>query len=849
MRFWLGAVVLMGCGLNEEEAEVAPLSLSEVLGPDEVRAGVVNAPDELFGGISAEGRVGDIKIYNDRVRFVIQAVREGDFYLAQGGAVVDADIVRPEGQLGRDAVDEWDPMAGLGRVVDPKSVEVVADGQDGQDAVVRVKGLESPVEYLTGAVESLGLVADLGLSFETEYRLAPGSRLLQVSTTLSSSEEDVAFSPGDVLLASDDAGASWLPGLGLGAAASTGLRWAGWLDDLDAVALGMFPETDIVGNDGNFGLFRDLLEASALFGDSVEMAPNSSYTWTRWYGVGPDLASLSSEWREQTGQASQEVTGQVNASDGPVAGARVIVSVDAMPDTVAVTDGTGQFRALVPPGEATTLVDARGSGWVFEHPTGAAPTSAYTTPQNWTAAMEAYAGGALGVPSARGRGVSDTLDVGTPAQLEVRVEDGLPFEVRVELLDPEPAADTAVVRSRPGGWASVGWSRDSDVTLPLEEGSYRVVAHRGLRFERATEEVVLRAGEQRTLTVSLDAAFDHAGWMLGDPHIHAAPSPDAYIPMADRLLTVAGTGVQLHFGTDHDTVVDYRPLLEPLGLSSVLASVVAVEVSPVVRGHSNVYPVEVKEGPNGGAYLWYRQLVADTETHYAQTRQSYGPDAFVQVNHPIGTGLADFAGWADGQIGRSDFWSDDFELVEVNNGGDWDRAYPFFADLVSRGYGTVPVGVSDAHGPLSGGMGLNTTWFGLGTDDVADYTDAALAESIRAGRTVVSRGVFITSSVTPGETVTGALTLDVEALSASWAPVDRMVLYVNGEPTQTVKGTQASFVVDVAEDAWVAVMAEGDTSMGPIYNTTPWAMTAPIYVDVEGDGWEAPMPPLTLLGG
>ena len=75
MRFWLGAMVLMGCGTNQDEAEVAPLSLSEVLGPDEVRAGVVNTPEELFGGISAEGRVGDIKIYNDRVRFVIQAVR------------------------------------------------------------------------------------------------------------------------------------------------------------------------------------------------------------------------------------------------------------------------------------------------------------------------------------------------------------------------------------------------------------------------------------------------------------------------------------------------------------------------------------------------------------------------------------------------------------------------------------------------------------------------------------------------------------------------------------------------------------------------------------------------------
>ena len=138
------------------------------------------------------------------------------------------------------------------------------------------------------------------------------------------------------------------------------------------------------------------------------------------------------------------------------------------------------------------------------------------------------------------------------------------------------------------------------------------------------------------------------------------------------------------------------------------------------------------------------------------------------------------------RIGRSDFWSDDFELVEVSNGGEWGRAYPFFADLVNRGYGTVPVGVSDAHGPLSGGMGLNTAWFGV-DDDVAQYNDASLAGAIRAGRTVVSRSVFLTSSVMPGETVAGELVLDVEALSSSRL-VDQLVLYVNGEPVETIEG-------------------------------------------------------------
>src|SRR5690606_11988635 len=110
----IGLLALAALGCRPEEPP-AP-DLTERLGPEEVRAGVVTDERALFAGISAEGRAGDVKIYNDRARFVIQGLREGSYLVGEGGIVIDADVVRPDGQPGRDAVDDWGPMFGFARL-------------------------------------------------------------------------------------------------------------------------------------------------------------------------------------------------------------------------------------------------------------------------------------------------------------------------------------------------------------------------------------------------------------------------------------------------------------------------------------------------------------------------------------------------------------------------------------------------------------------------------------------------------------------------------------------------------------------------------------------------------------
>ncbi len=86
---------------SEPDTRPPPLDLSERLAPGQVRAGRVVKPEDLIGGRTAKGRVGDYKIYNSRVAFIVQDAGLASGYKRYGGVPVDADVVRPEGEPGR----------------------------------------------------------------------------------------------------------------------------------------------------------------------------------------------------------------------------------------------------------------------------------------------------------------------------------------------------------------------------------------------------------------------------------------------------------------------------------------------------------------------------------------------------------------------------------------------------------------------------------------------------------------------------------------------------------------------------------------------------------------------------
>ncbi len=841
------SLILLAC--TGDAPEEPTLTTADLPGPQQTRAGVIADEGLLFGGISAEGRVGDLMLVNDRVRFVIQGLRDSGYYVRQGGGVLDADVRRPADQPGRDVVDDWATMVGFGRLVDPTIATVIDDGLSSGVAKIRIEGPGSAMELVTGALESDALIPFMDLWITVDYALPADSWFVEVTTTVTTETEDAPFTVGDVVNASLEAADAWTQGDGLGAPSGDPFEWTGFVGQRSEVALGVFSAPGETLGLGTVGaLLTSLAEVGLGVGPEATLTPSTPLSHTRLYGVGPDLATLSDAWLARAGVATDLASGTVTAPDGPVEGARVSVLVDDGPYTMALTDADGHFAAHVPAGSVvTTLADGRGNGIALDLPRGAGSWSPYAAPTVQDRIALSYSQGARPVPTVQGRGfgtADDPLSLLDPATVTIRSVDGAPFEVRLEPWDV-PARDDRLVIDRASGDRVLGWARDGELSLAVEPGTYTLLVHRGVRHETWTQTLVAPAGSRPVLEVDLAQAWAQDGWWVADPHMHAAPSGDGSATMEQRLLGAAGVGLDLHFGTDHDHVADYRPLLDALGLGPWLTTVVADEVSPTSRGHLNLYPLVPTDEPNGGSYPYWTGWEDTTDAQMAVLRERH-PGALIQSNHPLDAGMAGIADWSPGTIGKPDYWSEDFDLMEILNADDHTAYTSLFVDLTSRGLVITPVGVSDSHSVTSGNPGLNTTHIQLGET----YSDEALVQALRDGRTVVSHGVGLALSIDPGTTVVGAQELTVELLRASWIPVDSVSLLRDGEPVDTRTSDLDAplvFTLDPDADAWYSVVAEGSQGLAPVWpNETAWAFTSPIRVDLAGDGWTAPLPPLTL---
>jgi hypothetical protein len=519
---------------------------------------------------------------------------------------------------------------------------------------------------------------------------------------------------------------------------------------------------------------------------------------------------------------------------------------------LAVTAVDGSFSALVPSGSAVRSVAiGRGTGLFEDIDPSSAPYPPYGVPAAQQAALDALLSGSSVLPPAEGRGVASEeapWTLGVPGTVRVDAGDGLPFYADLALLEADAAVDSRVVLPRPrGGRVAAGWARDGTLEMQVPEGTYRLTTTRGARHEVVSQEVEVLAGQVVEVSAAMPEAFRAEGWLHGDPHSHASPSADASTTMVQRLLTMAGMGVQVHFGTDHDHVADYRPLVDALGLSEVLTSVVADEVSPPLRGHMNIYPLTPEPAlSNQGAWQWWNELPSSTEDVIDRLLERHGPDIVIQANHPTDDGVLWAAGWSEGEIAFEGSWTDRFTALEVLNAGSTRDYLSVWWDLITRGHPVTPVGVSDAHGPFSGHLGLSGTYLGVGVSAPSELTDVALVEAMRAARVVVSRGPFLELSVSPGSTVSAGTTVTASARSASWIGVDRLILWKDGEEVQRASGPDAVFDLVTDTDAVFVITAEGDQPMQPVDDRTPWAMSGPYFVDVAGDGWTPPKPPLVV---
>ena len=214
--------------------------------------------------------------------------------------------------------------------------------------------------------------------------------------------------------------------------------------------------------------------------------------------------------------------------------------------------------------------------------------------------------------------------------------------------------------------------------------------------------------------------------------------------------------------------------------------------------------------------------------------------------------------------------------------------------MLDKGHRATGMGVSDSHGLLGKEPGYARTlvFVGNGKDTPGGFTRDDVITGIREHRALTTNGPFIDMTAggkMVGDTVVGAsVEVRVRVHTAQWAKVDTLVIYSNSVVLKTIpippdQGADFETVITVApmRDAWVVAEATGKSNMFPVvsptelppldatviinalsvgldlstlpiasnlkperlHQTSPYAITNPIWIDIDGNGWTPPKTP------
>ena len=230
--------------------------------------------------------------------------------------------------------------------------------------------------------------------------------------------------------------------------------------------------------------------------------------------------------------------------------------------------------------------------------------------------------------------VVDALGRDLPSKVSLRPADAATPRNRTDLGDPFFAGDFSEIAFLPYG--------EARITVP--PGRYDVLVSRGIEYSiwdsrtdgDAPDGMVFGPGLGAQLAVQLHREVDSTGFIGADLHVHAAPSHDSGVSLEMRTITMACEGVEFMSSNDHDSITDYRPVIDAMGLNPWLAATVGLETTTLELGHFLGFPLSIDyDAPhNGGAFDW-TGMPPTTMVRGIEAMGAYGPEETATfVGHP-----------------------------------------------------------------------------------------------------------------------------------------------------------------------------------------------------------------------
>jgi len=406
--------------------------------------------------------------------------------------------------------------------------------------------------------------------------------------------------------------------------------------------------------------------------------------------------------------------------------------------------------------------------------------------------------------------------------------------------------------------------------LALPAGNYAVYASRGFEYSLARTELSLSPGDSKQISLRIRREVPTHGYVACDTHSHTLThSGHGDATIEERMITLAGEGIELPVATDHNKHIDYQPVATKGGVRQYFTPIIGNEVT-TPRGHFNIFPITAP-----GAVVDHTQT--DWGKLFDQIDQTPGVKAKI-LNHArdLHSGFRPFGpAHHNALIGENlDGMPQRFNAMEVINSGatqsdplqlchDW-------MGLLNHGLSITPVGSSDSHDVSRFIVGQGRTYIRCEDRDPGAIDTAAAISSFVRGQVMVSYGLLaeltVNGTARSGDVVTGLnqdpIRVDIRVLGPRWIQAQRVQLYANGQllreaPISDISESSATGVQWLGH--WTIEKPAHDVHLvaiatGPGVSGLFWPMARPyqpvtrdgsktaigcsgaVWLDIDGDG-------------
>lgn len=346
------------------------------------------------------------------------------------------------------------------------------------------------------------------------------------------------------------------------------------------------------------------------------------------------------------------------------------------------------------------------------------------------------------------------------------------------------AASSKTTAVRPG----VVYTSTGQAEFGLLSGKYTIYAGRGFEYSLDAQKIDVKPGDRPALVFKIRREVPTKGYVACDTHTHTLThSGHGDATVEERMVTLAGEGIELPIATDHNRHIDQRPFAKAAGVEKYFTPVIGNEVT-TPSGHFNIFPVRAEaKVPDFQSKDWKTTFDSIFRTpdvngvilnHARDLHSGVRPFGPKLHNAVVGENLE---GWqlranAMEVVNSGAVQSDPLQLLH-----DW-------MGMLNRGHVLTPVGASDSHDVSRFIVGQGRTYIRARDDDPGAIDIDEAVNNFVQGRVMVSYGLLTELTVDekfgPGDLAPAKekdVRVKVRVLGPHWVRADQVLLFANGQ--------------------------------------------------------------------